>query len=260
MIRPDASSWGGLFAPLRPLLDRMPGTWSWAALELVCADSALRTRSGHTLSFVPPLDDGLTYEERIWRRGEVATRPDNWHDFFNALVWLTFPRTKAEINALHVSAPIAQSTVRGRRRDALTHFDECGAIVVACEPILLTLLRDFRWKELFWERRRELIESLRCFVFGHATYEQLIQPYRGLTAKAVLYEVSSPWLRWPLAAQLADLDQRVADDLACGKHQDPRCLHPFPLLGLPGVTAASESAAYFDDLWHFRPGRGSTRV
>jgi hypothetical protein len=34
----------------------------------------------------------------------------------------------------------------------MTHFDECGVIVVACDPELLALLRGFQWRRLFWER------------------------------------------------------------------------------------------------------------
>ena len=38
------------------------------------------------------------YDARIARLGEVPTREQDWHDFFNALCFATFPRAK---NALH---------------------------------------------------------------------------------------------------------------------------------------------------------------
>jgi len=82
----------------------------------------------------------------------------------------------------------------------------------------------------------------------------------GLTAKAILYEVTADWLRQPLSAQLADIDRRLSGELAVGRHCDARALQPLPLLGLPGVTADSEDPAYYDDQWQFRPGRGSRRV
>jgi len=44
------------------------------------------------------------YEPRCYLKGEVPTRAHNWHDLFNALVWLTFPATKAVINARHYHA------------------------------------------------------------------------------------------------------------------------------------------------------------
>jgi hypothetical protein len=170
--------------PCRPLLEQIPFAPDPASLDLLMAPLDLRTGSGRRLRFVPPPADGLDYEMRIWARGEVATRPDNWHDFFNALVWCTFPLAKAALNARHAAALTAQAGIRGSDRDALTHFDECGVVVVASDPSLLALLRGFQWRALFWTRRHDLARALRCFVFGHATYEHLLRPFRGLTAKA----------------------------------------------------------------------------
>lgn len=253
---------GGLFAPLSPLIAGIPFAPEPASLDLLSARCALRTAGGRRISFVAPKGDAVDYETRIWERGEVETRPGNWHDFFNALVWLSFPLSKSALNACHVAAmsvPGVRST-RNRDRDALTHFDECGVVVVSSDRSLLALLRSFQWKTLFWERRLDLGRALRCFVFGHATYEQLLQPFRGLTAKAVLLEVSEDWLRAPLGAQLADIDRRLASEVAAGRHRDARAFHPLPLLGLPGVTAANESPSYYDDPWQFRAGRTRRRV
>ena len=69
------------------------------------------------LQFVPPVADNLSYEERIFRFGAVATRENNAHDLFNALMWLTFPQTKALLNRRHVLALREQgNTVRGPPR------------------------------------------------------------------------------------------------------------------------------------------------
>ena len=248
---------GGLFAPLAPLLEKIPFAPDSTALDSLSRPLAVQTQSGQRLRFVPPMDDGLGYEARIWARGDVETRPDNWHDFFNGLVWLTFPRAKAALNARHARALAVQPEGRGRVRDAMTHFDECGVVVVSVDASLLQLVRDFQWRTLFWTRRADLDSKLRCFIFGHATYEQLLAPFRGLTAKAVLYEVSEDWLRQPPAVQLNDLDLRLAAALAAGGHADARSLHPLPLMGFPGVTADSENAGYYDDTSQFRPGRRS---
>ena len=137
----------------------------------------------------------------------------------------------------------------------MTHFDECGVVVVSCDSSLLGLLRAFQWKALFWERRPDLARALRCFVFGHASYEQLLQPFRGLTAKAVLHEVTEDWLCVPPSAQLAAIDRWLAGELAAGRCADPRAFHPLPLMGLPGVTPDNENPAYYDDRWQFRSGR-----
>lgn len=244
-----------LLAHLRPWLERLPAAPDGSELAQLAAEAGLATESGQALRFTAPADDGLGYEERIWRCGAVETRPDNWHDFFNALIWLAFPSAKAALNARHIRELQPAAADRGKARDAMTHFDECGLVVVADDPSLLELLRGFRWKELFWERRRELAAHLRFFVFGHGTCEQLLAPFRGLTAKAVLHEVSSDWLAQPLVGQLADLDHRLAAVIAAGGLASPRELQPVPLLGIPGVTPANEDGAYYDDAWQFRSGR-----
>lgn len=250
-----------LYFPLAPLLARLPPVPDAAALAALAAAASVFAAAGRPLRFVPPQPDGLGYEERIAARGEVETRADNWHDWFNALVWLTFPRAKAALSARHAAElacrgdAVDGNPARGGVRDAMTHFDECGAVVVAENAELLDLLAAFRWRELFVERRPEVVAGLRVFIFGHATYEALLAPFRGLTAKCVLRPVAPGWLAQPPATQLAAIDGWLAADFAAGRHGDPRALQPLPLLGVPGVVAASEAPAYYDDVWQFRPGR-----
>ncbi|MDA0189632.1 MAG: DUF3025 domain-containing protein, partial [Proteobacteria bacterium] len=157
-----------LLAALSPAATLPARPPSCAELNARARARDLRAASGLPLRFAPPTADGLGYETRIWRHGIVETRPDNWHDAFNALVWLTYPASKAALNAAHREAQASAPDGRGRRRDALTHFDECGIVLVASEAPLLGLVRDFAWKSLFVERRAECGTRLRCFVFGHA--------------------------------------------------------------------------------------------
>jgi hypothetical protein len=248
-----------LFAPLRHWLDQLPSAPNSAELAKLVEHHPIHTENGRQVRFVPPQPDGLAYECRIWESGEVETRPDNWHDFFNALVWLTFTRTKIAVSACHVRAMTPSGDARGCVRDALTHFDECGIVVLSAKPELLELLRGFEWKKLFVEHRAEVQNAMRFVIFGHATYEQLLKPFRGLTAKAVLFEVSEAWLGMSLADQLAAVDVRLAAELASGRYQRPRDFQPLPLLGIPGVMPENEDPAYYDDMYQFRPGRGARR-
>jgi len=98
----------------------------------------------------------------------VPTRADNWHDLLNALVWLTFPKTKAVLNARHYHALMDERaegrTKRGAVRDVNTLFDESGVIVVYADAALAALLRDFQWQELFWQRR-ELVRAAMGFIW-----------------------------------------------------------------------------------------------
>ena len=244
-----------LFDPLRPWLDELPQQPDTQAVAELARKFPIFTENGRPVSFVPPASDGMVYECRIWENGEVETRPDNWHDFFNALVWLSFPQTKIAISAAHVRAMQAPGEKRTNQRDILTHFDECGVVVLSSQPELLDLLREFRWKELFVERRAEVVRSMRFVIFGHATYEQLLKPFRGLTAKAVLYPVSEHWLSMAMQAQLSAVDGMLAADLTSGRYTRPRDFQPLPLLGIPGATPENENPAYYDDTWQFRPGR-----
>lgn len=214
--------------------------------------------SGAPVRFVLPARGAAGYEERVYANGEVETRPDNWHDFFNALAWLAYPRTKRILNGRHHAARHAQhaagSAARGAVRDAVTQFDECGIVVASVAPTLVDLIRAHEWKELFWMHRAQLARDMRFFVFGHATWDQLRAPFVGLTAKAVFLDVEAAWLARPVERQAADVDARLAEIfLRPDAYAQPRDFQPLPLLGIPGVVAESEAPSYYDDVRQFRP-------
>lgn len=220
--------------------------------------------SGAPIRFVPQADKPQRwqedYEPRIYLKGEVQTRLHNWHDFFQVLVWVTFPHTKAVLNAKHyeaikqrkASAPDSKS--RTPLENALTQFDECGAIVVSCDNELLQLIREFRWKDLFWNQRAALRDRLQCFVFGHAIYEKVIQPYIGLTAHAVLYTVDREFFQWSVEQQCRHLDGLATKDFSGDRYANPRQFQPFPVLGMPDWHD-NQSESYYDNQNYFRTGR-----
>lgn len=71
------------------------------ALNQQALTASLQNHRGITLSFVnqTELPEGIAYEAFISNTGKIPTR-DNAHDFFNALVWLSFPNIKRELNAI----------------------------------------------------------------------------------------------------------------------------------------------------------------
>ncbi|MHB8667441.1 MAG: DUF3025 domain-containing protein [Burkholderiales bacterium] len=262
---PDWNRWELLaspaFATLAPLIEQLPEDHfpTLAQLNRLCEEHEVTSGGGVPVEFVPQeAKTDEPYETRVYARGKVLTRSQNWHDLFNALVWVTFPRTKAAINRHHYREMLARQGegLRGTPRDVLTLFDEGGMIVVTGEAELGALLRDFRWKELFWGRRGEVIESMRFFVFGHSIYEKALQPYKGLTAKSVIFDLPARELGRPLPQLLSTLDARLAKYFG-----EPKALAateayaPLPVLGIPGWTAESDDEAYYDDAQHFRPGR-----
>jgi hypothetical protein len=156
------------------------------ALNSLAAEKQIKTESGKPVRFVPPGERDAYYEIKVYESGRVETRPDNLHDFFNALIWLAFPRSKARINAMHAAEIPREGGKRGRLRDLLTVFDEGGVIVECEDGELLSLLDNMRWKELFWERREAVASAMRFTVFGHAALEKAAEPWPGIACKALV--------------------------------------------------------------------------
>ncbi|KAF0164179.1 MAG: hypothetical protein FD157_2544 [Rhodocyclaceae bacterium] len=245
-----------LSAFLRPWLSA--GTPEISRLNAIARECGLVTGNGAALRFVAPPAGAEGYEERAFLTGEIATRPDNRHDLFNALIWLAFPLTKATLNRRHVAAlreaRAHASTARGPLRDALTQFDECGVVVAGSCPELWSALCAHRWREVFVARREELLCTTRFLVFGHASHDALAAPFVGLCGKALFVEVDDAWLQLPDGAALAALDARLAV-LFDTCSFSPRDWQPLPLLGIPGATADNVRADYYDDRRQFRPAR-----
>lgn len=216
--------------------------------------------SGRPIRFVAPGRRATGYEERVFAAGQVETRPDNWHDLFNALIWMMFPNTKAALNACHCRAiderRISGLAGRGPLRDAATLFDENGVVVVSADPALSELLRGHEWKALFWRRRAQVIDDMRFIVFGHGLYDKLRTPFVGLCGKAVFLDVGRGYFDMPLERQRHFVDGELAQRWRGGeRYRRPADLAALPLLGIPGVVPDSAAAAYYDDLRQFRHRR-----
>jgi hypothetical protein len=195
-------------------------------------------------------------------KGEVQTRENNLHDLFNALVWLTFPHSKAAINARHYRALTAADSPlqsqRGTTRDMATLFDESGVIVACSKSQLSNLLCNFKWKELFWEQREEVNTSMGFYIFGHGLHEKALHPYTGFTGQGLLIAVEEEFFTWPISQRLQHLDECVANYLNDSAHcQNTRELTPVPLLGIPGWSEQNTLAEYYDNQDYFRQGRRS---
>lgn len=269
--RPDFFVDVPLFDPLRPLLETFSTYQEWPGLDamqrlLDQRAEPLRTLHGAALKVVPqagrPDHFEQHYAPRIYLSGEIQTRTCNWHDLFQLLSWFVFPRTKAVINALHVPKAKRRLEVDhepGRRtplENTLSLFDEGGAVLVASDESLLQLVREFRWKELFWQRRAELADHFDCVVFGHAMFEKAMAPYLGMTANTILLHADADYFGRGRVGRLAWIDDKLATIFEQGKlFQQPKDLQPFPILGMPGWDPANTDERYYDNSDYFRPGR-----
>jgi hypothetical protein len=195
------------------------------------------------------------YEQRIYRTGQVSTRRNNWHDLFNALVWIRFPHIKTAMNTLHFHAWEAmEDGRRGNLRDALTLFDECGVIVFSNELKILTALSQRRWQAAFL--RDDFSETVKLSICGHAILEKYLSPYKSMTAKALLVQVDSDFMALSRQEVLTVLDRKIANGMLRGELlTNPACLAPLPLAGVPGWWQADAQIdpAFYKDPRVFRP-------
>jgi hypothetical protein len=186
---------------------------------------------------------GTAYEQFIFSTGQVPTRP-GLHDFFNGLAWLRFPQAKAALNRLQ-AAEIARGGIVARRgpvRDAITVFDENGALLQA-PPALWEALVAREWRRLFVDLR-PLWRDARLLVFGHALLEQLDSPRKGLTAHVWREDAALD----SVASADAWLAQRCTAQVLAGKP-----FTPLPVLGVPGWCEENANFSFYDDSLVFRP-------
>ena len=140
---------------------------------------------------------GKGYESWIDRYGQVPTRLEGrgqWHDLFNALIWLTWPLSKAQLNRMHALAAPAQAGTRGPMRDKATLIDEQALIWLDLDPVLSDALCDRDWHRLFVDERERWLridQAQGLFMFGHALYEKCLAPYKALTAHVLILAVPS---------------------------------------------------------------------
>ena len=194
--------------------------------------------------FVPQsaLPAGEAYESYIFNSKQCPTR-EGLHDFFNGLMWHSFPRTKARLNQLQAAQITAGGIgrVRGSVRDALTLFDENMAFLRAPEPLWEALLAK-RWSVVFAELRPLWAQSY-LVLFGHALLEKLVFPRKAITAHVLLVH--------PATDAHSDLDAWVAAAL----NPDQLAAKPFanlPVLGVPGWWSANEAPGFYQDPVVFR--------
>ncbi len=240
-----------------PFLDQLsgPGFPSCSQLNALLPHGLL-SAGGHAIRFVnsDQLADAA-YEQRIFTTGQVSTRPDCWHDLFNALIWMRYPRIKTAMNKLHHQAGAGlKSGSRGQLRDALTLFDECGVIVFSDRLEILKALAERRWSDAFFSA--DFRTSVGLSVSGHAMLEKYLSPYKAMTAKALLFQVDTGFMKLSRQEMIDLLDREIANQFLNGEVlTKPACLSPLPLAGVPGWWPRDEQEddMFYNDPQVFRP-------
>jgi hypothetical protein len=230
------------------------------AFNAGAAALGLANERGQPIRFVPQdeLPEGAAYEQFIGATGCVPTR-DNLHDFFNGLVWQSFPLIKRQLNALQ-AAQIAVAGVgksRGPARDAATIFDENAALLVVRDSnegrALVDELRAHRWHEALFERRSMFGSDAQVWLFGHALMEKLVAPRKAITAHTRVVFAGGDYFGLARDAQRAWIDERIAGELS-GGGLSTAWFTPLPVLGVPGWWEGQDEA-FYADASVFRPKR-----
>lgn len=229
-------------------------------LNQCIAKAGTQNLAGLPLHFIAQQDlpEGQAYEAHIAATGGVPTR-DNLHDWFNALVWLSFPEIKRQLNALQAAqiAALGIGKQRGPARDAATLFDENAALLALPDTPLGTqleqLLRQHQWQELFIQQRQHFDNSVALFAFGHALMEKLVQPYKAITAHCYVVKLPEAFFSLEKSQQQAQLDRLVAQRLT-QQGLLPSHFTPLPVAGVPGWWPAQDSG-FYADAQVFRPPR-----
>jgi len=131
--------------------------------------------------------------------------------------------------------------VRGPLRDALTLFDENGAVLDAPAP-LWSALRARDWHRLFIDLR-PLWAQARLVLVGHALMEKLVYPRKSITAH--VYQA-------PAAIEsIASLDRWLARELQ-PQAWSRKPFVPLPVMGVPGWCHENENFSFYDDSSVFR--------
>lgn len=199
--------------------------------------------------FVPQedLSEGQAYESFIFETNRIPTR-DGPHDYFNALCWFLFPKSKTKLNQIQ-AAQIQKDGVlnqRGAVRDAITIIDENG-LLLACSDALWHALVQKDWHTAFVELSDHW-QSSQPVIFGHALIEKLLHPYKGICA----HVLRVPQQNKPIDLTTTDTwlsEQLTAEWLATKPYI------PVPIFGIPGWHPDQEQDDFYQDTHVFRPPR-----
>lgn len=197
----------------------------------------------------------LDYESHIYQTGEVSTREESWHDLFNALCWHSWPELKSAMNRRHHHS-MGRTIDRGRsaERDTLTLFDECGVVLVSTSRDALAEVASHQWQRVF-DQARPWNTRYRIFIAGHAMLEKFLQPYKAMTANALLVQVPQGTYKMPRKDLQRCLDRQLGQRLAFSELlQSTRELAALPLVGIPGWWPhGPQDRDFYNDKSVFRP-------
>lgn len=206
-----------------PSLDELDRYWLRGAMVQTLDGIELRiVAQPKKLRRAKPRDRDALYDVSVCK-GQLPTRPSNWHDFFNVLMFAAFPRSKLALHERHRRIlehriPDEVTRLPGARtveQDCLTMLDEGGVLLNTSRDqarSIEALLDTADHRGLAAQVRQR---ALQPWLIGHAHAEHL--------AKAALHLTAVPLPRAKPILLTAGLDaSRQAVDAALAERlQDP---------------------------------------
>ncbi|MFK7827635.1 MAG: DUF3025 domain-containing protein [Oligoflexales bacterium] len=120
-----------------------------------------------------------TYVESIILEQRVPTRPQNWHDFFNFNIWLSFAESKWSLHHRFYTSRGTNRTLRASHyrtseEDLLTSLDEGGALLACLPEELESVSASLKSRNI--EKKSALIlkPNIEFVVFGHGVIESVL--------------------------------------------------------------------------------------
>jgi hypothetical protein len=228
----------------------------------------------------------LGYEPGIFETGQVPCRTvaggyslvQERHDFYNAVVWLMFPKSKARLNQLSMQALNALKsgeskqvdqttgnhinivTRRGPLRDAITVFDENALLLLCSDSKLMDQLANRQWHELLVVQRLQwqCAETIVPVCFGHALLQKLETPYKAITGHSFVLSMTAEQV---IASRN---DAGLIDALLCEQLTKEVLITkpflPLPVLGIPGWSYENQNPNFYNDPQVFRKQKVTLRT
>lgn len=212
------------------------GLTNASGMPLLCELQAPKTKRRRARAQARSRDS--LYDARIDGLGLLPTRASNYHDFFNAMVWLTFPLAKAAIAARQHAiwrrelGPSFEQlpSRRTREQDALAMLDEGGLLVATPSALAEETRAACEAGDEAWLGS---LNAVRTHAFGHALHEHMVSSEALIRANPIVVVLEG--------------DESVDDALARAV-RDP---HHFQV--------PSQGAGFFISKTKRAPGEGPSR-
>ena len=195
------------------------------------------------------------YIDSIILSRQVPLKPQSNHDLFNALMWMSLPKTRLNCaQAMYQASRLSPAQPKANRsslEDRFTLFDESGIALFSDDLEIIKLVETRAWKDLFYKQAERCQSHLKLWIVGHGLYEQLLNPYVGLVAYGRCYHVDSKVFKYPSKKQIHLFDQMIAQDLERQLSQQTLELSAIPILGYPAWWP-QQTSDFYNNSKYFR--------